>query len=71
MKKVKLENIPKLNVMVLRFAFVGVEELEMKNASMLESHEVLGELMSRLSFSEKGKCSKADEERSEEGKKRD
>ena len=44
-KKVKLVNLPKLSVMVLRFAFVDVKELEMENASLLESHEVLGEVM--------------------------
>ena len=44
-KKVRLVNLPKLSVMVLRFAFVDVKELEMENASLLESHEVLGEVM--------------------------
>ena len=44
-KKVRLVNLPKLSVMVLRFAFVNVKELEMENASLLESHEVLGEVM--------------------------
>ena len=44
-KKVRLVNLPKLTVMVLRFAFVDVKELEMENASLLESHEVLGEVM--------------------------
>ena len=45
MKKARLVNLPKLSVMVLRFAFVDVKELEMENASLLESHEVLGEVM--------------------------
>ena len=44
-KKVKLVNLPKLSVMILRFAFVDVKELEMENASLLESHEVLGKVM--------------------------
>ena len=44
-KKARLVNLPKLSVMVLRFAFVNVKELEMENASLLESHEVLGEMM--------------------------
>ncbi|KAM7454400.1 hypothetical protein BLSTO_04843 [Blastocystis sp. subtype 1] len=44
-KKVRLVNLPKLTVMVLRFAFVDVKELAMENASLLESHEVLGEVM--------------------------
>ena len=65
-KKVKLENIPKLNVMVLRFAFVDVEELEMENASMLESHEVLGELMRRKR--EEERIRKEEEERKQKEK---
>ena len=44
-KKVRLVNLPKLSVMILRFAFVDVKVLEMENASLLESHEVLGEVM--------------------------
>ena len=44
-KKARLVNLPKLSVVVLRFAFLDVKELEMDNASLLESHEVLGEVM--------------------------
>ena len=42
-KKVKLVNIPKLSVMVLRFAFVDVKEMEMENASLLEGYEAFSE----------------------------
>ena len=37
-------NIPALKKLILRFAFVGVSELEMENASLLESYKELGEL---------------------------
>ena len=37
-------NIPVLKKLILRFAFVGVSELEMENASLLESYKELGEL---------------------------
>ena len=46
-KKARLVNLPKLSVMVLRFAFVDVKELELENASLLESHEVLGEVIKK------------------------
>lgn len=59
-KKVRLVNLPKLSVIVLRFAFVDVKELEMENASLLESHEVLGEVMRK----------KREEERRREGEER-
>ena len=54
-KKVRLVNLPKLSVMVLRFAFVDVKELEMENASLLESHEVLGEVMRKKREEERRK----------------
>ena len=37
-------NIPVLKKLILRFAFVGVSELEMENASLLESYKELDEL---------------------------
>ena len=37
-------NIPALKKLILRFAFVGVSELEMENASLLEGYKELGEL---------------------------
>ena len=41
---VTMVNIPALKKLILRFAFVGVSELEMENASLLESYKELGEL---------------------------
>ena len=41
---VTMVNIPVLKKLILRFAFVGVSELEMENASLLESYKELGEL---------------------------
>ena len=70
-KKVKLVNLPKLSVMVLRFAFVDVKEMEMENASLLESHEVLGEVMrkkreeERRREEEKGRRREVEERRKE------
>ena len=41
-RKVEMVDIPALKKTILRFAFVDVKELEMENASLLESHEKLG-----------------------------
>ena len=73
-KKVRLVNLPKLTVMVLRFAFVDVKGLEMENASLLESHEVLGEVMRRKREEEKRREEeerrrKEEEKKENEGKK--
>ena len=67
-KKVRLVNLPKLSVMVLRFAFVDVKELEMENASLLESHEVLGEVM-RKKREEERRREEEERRRKEEEKK--
>ena len=67
-KKVRLVNLPKLSVMVLRFAFVNVKELEMENASLLESHEVLGEVM-RKKREEERRREEEERRRKEEEKK--
>ena len=69
-KKVKLVNLPKLSVMVLRFAFVDVKELEMENASLLESHEVLGEVM-RKKREEERRREEEEKRRREEEKRRE
>ncbi|KAK8831305.1 hypothetical protein WA577_000446, partial [Blastocystis sp. JDR] len=68
-KKVRLVNLPKLSVMVLRFAFVNVKELEMENASLLESHEVLGEVM-RKKREEERRREEEERRREEEERKR-
>ena len=68
-KKVRLVNLPKLSVMVLRFAFVDVKELEMENASLLESHEVLGEVMRKKREEEKRREEEERRRREEEKKK--
>ena len=68
-KKVRLVNLPKLSVMVLRFAFVDVKELEMENASLLESHEVLGEVM-RKKREEERRREEEEKRRREEEKRR-
>ena len=68
-KKVRLVNLPKLSVMVLRFAFVDVKELEMENASLLESHEVLGEVM-REKREEERRREEEERRRREEEKRR-
>ena len=41
---VTMVNIPVLKKLILRFAFVGVSELEMENASLLDGYKELGEL---------------------------
>ena len=69
-KKVRLVNLPKLTVMVLRFAFVDVKELEMENASLLESHEVLGEVM-RKKREEERRREEEEKRRREEEKRRE
>ena len=69
-KKVKLVNLPKLSVMVLRFAFVNVKELEMENASLLENHEVLGEMM-RKKREEERRREEEEKRRREEEKRRE
>lgn len=69
-KKVRLVNLPKLSVMVLRFAFVDVKELEMENASLLESHEVLGEVM-RKKREEERRRREEEKRRREEEKRRE
>ena len=68
-KKVRLVNLPKLSVMVLRFAFANVKELEMENASLLESHEVLGEMM-RKKREEERRREEEEKRRREEEKRR-
>ena len=68
-KKVRLVNLPKLTVMVLRFAFVDVKELEMENASLLESHEVLGEVMRKKREEERRREEEERRRREEEKKK--
>ena len=70
MKKARLVNLPKLSVMVLRFAFVDVKELEMENASLLESHEVLGEVM-RKKREEERRREEEERRRREEEKRRE
>ena len=69
-KKVRLVNLPKLSVMVLRFAFVNVKELEMENASLLESHEVLGEVM-RKKREEERRREEEERRRKEEEKRKE
>ena len=68
-KKVRLVNLPKLSVMVLRFAFVDVKEMEMENASLLESHEVLGEMMRKKREEERRKEEEERRRREEETRK--
>ena len=68
-KKARLVNLPKLSVMVLRFAFVDVKELEMENASLLESHEVLGEVMRKKREEERRREEEERRRREEEKKK--
>ena len=68
-KKVRLVNLPKLSVMVLRFAFVNVKELEMENASLLESHEVLGEVMRKKREEERRREEEERRRREEEKRK--
>ena len=68
-KKVRLVNLPKLSVMILRFAFVDVKELEMENASLLESHEVLGEVMRKKREEERRREEEERRRREEEKRK--
>jgi len=68
-KKVRLVNLPKLSVMVIRFAFVDVKELEMENASLLESHEVLGEVMRKKREEERRREEEERRRREEEKRK--
>ena len=68
-KKVRLVNLPKLSVMVLRFAFVDVKELEIENASLLESHEVLGEVMRKKREEERRREEEERRRREEEKRK--
>ena len=70
-KKVRLVNLPKLSVMVLRFAFVNVKELEMENASLLESHEVLGEMMRKKREEERRREEEERRRREEEERRRE
>ena len=70
-KKVRLVNLPKLSVMVLRFAFVDVKELEMENASLLESHEVLGEVMRKKREEERRREEEERRRREEEKRRRE
>ena len=70
-KKVRLVNLPKLSVMVLRFAFVNVKELEMENASLLESHEVLGEVMRKKREEERRREEEERRRREEEKRRRE
>ena len=70
-KKVRLVNLPKLSVMVLRFAFVDVKELEMENASLLESHEVLGEVMRKKREEERRREEEERKKREEEKRRRE
>ena len=70
-KKVRLVNLPKLSVMVLRFAFVDVKELEMENASLLESHEVLGEVMRKKREEERRREEEERRRREEEERRRE
>ena len=70
-KKVRLVNLPKLTVMVLRFAFVNVRELEMENASLLESHEVLGEVMRKKREEERRREEEERRRREEEKRRRE
>ena len=63
-KKVRLVNLPKLSVMILRFAFVDVKELEMENAS-LESHEVLSEVMRKKRIEEERRVNEKKRRREE------
>ena len=70
-KKARLVNLPKLSVMVLRFAFVDVMELEMENASLLESHEVLGEVMRKKREEERRREEEERRRREEEERRRE
>ena len=70
-KKVRLVNLPKLSVIVLRFAFVDVKELEMENASLLESHEVLGEVMRKKREEERRREEEERRRREEEKRRRE
>ena len=67
-KKARLVNLPKLSVMILRFAFMNMKELEMENASLLESHEVLGEVMRKKREEERRR--EEEERRRREGEKK-
>ena len=61
---VTMVNIPVLKKLILRFAFVGVSELEMENASLLESYKELGELKKKQDEEkEKERLRREEEER--------
>ena len=59
---VTMVNIPALKKLILRFAFVGVSELEMENASLLENHETLG-VIKRKQDEERERRRREEEER--------
>ena len=59
---VTMVNIPALKKLILRFAFVGVSELEMENASLLEGYKELGELKKKQD-EEKERRRREEEER--------
>ena len=65
-RTVSLINIPKITKMTLRFAFVGVKTLRMENASMLEKHDELRDLMSRVN-EESSKHQEEERQRKEQG----
>ena len=62
---VTMVNIPALKKLILRFAFVDVSELEMENASLLESYKELGELK-RKQDEEKERRRREEKKRREE-----
>ena len=62
-------NIPALKKLILRFAFVDVSELEMENASLLESYKELGELK-RKQDEEKERRRREEKKRREEERRR-
>ena len=66
---VTMVNIPALKKLILRFAFVGVSELEMENASLLESYKELGELK-RKQDEEKERRRREEKKRREEERRR-
>ena len=66
---VTMVNIPALKKLILRFAFVDVSELEMENASLLESYKELGELK-RKQDEEKERRRREEKKRREEERRR-
>ena len=66
---VTMVNVPVLKKLILRFAFVGVSELEMENASLLEGYKELGELK-RKQDEEKERRRREEKKRREEERRR-